>query len=94
MQNVVDSLSPEAFDQLAAAVHKRRRRESLEQAATITLNHHEISLVGEGQHINAIKALRERLNLSLMVAKDAVDMFRDRSRSEPLSSWEYDPHYP
>ena len=73
MQEIVDSLSPEAFSQLASAVFHRRKREAIEEAEDVTLTSEEMCLIENGEKIEAIKRVRHRLNISLMVAREAVD---------------------
>jgi ribosomal protein L7/L12 len=86
MRELVNSLSNETFQQLASAVYDRRRRESRNEAAQIILSDAEIEFIKNGKPVNAVKSVRDRIGCSLMVAKDATDMYSETSVPESLNS--------
>lgn len=86
MKELVNSLSDETFQQLASAVYDRRRRESRNEAAQIILTDAEIEFIKNRRQVEAVKSVRDRIGCSLMVAKDATDMYSETSVHESLSS--------
>lgn len=89
MKELVNSLSDEAFSQLVSAVYDRRRRESRNEAASIILTDAEIELLKNRKTIDAIKSIRDRIDCSLMVAKDATDMYYENNPRELFSNNNY-----
>jgi ribosomal protein L7/L12 len=82
MRFLVASLSDEEVSTLNTLIWKRLEQISKDKVKDKSLSIDEILLINKGQYINAIKAVRLRLECGLREAKHMVDVYMEQSQGK------------
>lgn len=75
-ERMVEALTEEEFRELYSVVSVRQGRITTRMALNVELSRYEQQLVRDGQKIKAIKAVKDRVGCSLLIAHKAVTNFR------------------